>query len=245
MLGGDVALGAANAVQGQTFMTVAGQGTALAGVIIFKNGDEILKIVDKLGNVFIPVSQNVDDAGRFAARGVDNVVVHFSNGRKVATNRLQDLTPDQLSYQRLLDGVDELDVTTGRSQSVFYSGRGAREAAENHATSNGLTTLEQTAGGRHLDDLRLFDGTVADVGGDQAANVWGRVSSNYAPQASGDVTAIVNNPRPTSIFLTQELPTLLQNPNVTQVTVRSTSGAQVSIPRGTAIDDALRMLEGF
>lgn len=96
-----------------------------------------------------------------------------------------------------------------------------------------------------MDDLRLFDGTVADVGGDQAANVWGRVSSNYASQASGDVTAIVNNPRPTSIFLTQELPTLLQNPNVTQVTVRSTSGAQVSIPRGTAIDDALRMLEGF
>lgn len=178
--------------------------------------------------------------------GQDTYVASLSFGADFdAPNRLQDLTPDQLSYQRLLDGIDELDVTTGRNQSVFYSGRGAREAAENHATSNGLTTLEQTSGGKHLDDLRLFDGTVADVGGDQAANVWGRVSSNYASQASGDVMAIVNNPRPTSIFLTQELPTLLQNPNVTQVIVRSTSGAQVSIPRGTAIDDALRLLDGF
>lgn len=162
-----------------------------------------------------------------------------------ALNKLQDLTPDQLSYRRLLGGVDELDVRTGRNQSVFYSGRGAREAAEKHAASNGLTTLEQTNGGKYLDDLRLFDGTVADVGGDQAANVWGRISSNYASQASGDVTAIVNNPRSSSIFLTQELPVLLQNPNVTQVTVRSMSGAQVSIPRGTSINDALKMIKGF
>ena len=92
-----------------------------------------------------------------------------------------------------------------------------------------------------LTNQRLLD----DVGGDQAAAIWGRISSNYASQASGNVTAIVNNPRSSSIFLTQGLPTLLQNPNVTQVTVRSVSGAQVTIPRGTSINDALGMIEGF
>jgi len=175
----------------------------------------------------------------------DDLLRKIDTQKIIASNRIQDLTPDQLSYQRLLDGVDELDVTTGRNQSVFYSGQGAREAAENYASSNGLVTLEQTSGGRYLDDLRLFDGTVTDVGGDQAANVWGRISSNYASQASGDVTAIVNNPRSSSIFLTQELPTLLQNPNVTQVTVRSVSGSQVTIPIGTSVNDALRMIEGL
>lgn len=63
--------------------------------------------------------------------------------------------------------------------------------------------------------------------------------------ASGNVTAIDNDPRASSIFLTQELPTLLQNPNVTQVTVRSVSGSEVSILRGTSITDALNMIEGF
>ncbi len=162
-----------------------------------------------------------------------------------SSNGIDGLSVDQLSYQRVLDGVDDLDVSTGNNQSVFYSGRGAREAAENYASENGLSTLEQTAGGQYLDDMRLFEDTVPDIGGDQAAQIWGRISANYASQASGQVTAIVNNPRSNSIFLTQELPALLQNQNVTQVTVRSINGRQVTIPRGTSLSDALDMIEGF
>ncbi|OSQ49944.1 hypothetical protein, partial [Thalassospira alkalitolerans] len=75
--------------------------------------------------------------------------------------------------------------------------------------------------------------------------VWGEISANYASQASGRVTAVINNPRPNSIFLTEELPTLLQNNNVTQITIRSINGQQINIPRGTSFGDALQMIQGF
>lgn len=149
------------------------------------------------------------------------------------------------SYNSLMRQVDDLDVSTARDQSVFYSGRGAREAAEEYAGRNGMTTLETTPGGRWLDDLRLFDGTVDDVDPNRAMEIWGRTSANYADQASGNVTAVVNSPRSSSIFLTQELPALLQNSNVTGVTVRSLNGQSVVIPPRTPINQALGMLEGF
>ncbi|WOE73755.1 hypothetical protein [Alterisphingorhabdus coralli] len=159
--------------------------------------------------------------------------------------RLQDLSPDELSYQRLIDGLNDLDVSTGPNQAVFYSGRGARDAAEDFASSNGLNTLEQTTGGRYLDDLQLYENTVNNVRQSQADTIWGRISQTYASLASGKVNAIISNPRSNSVFLTQELPTLLQNRNVTQVTVRSLNGKQVTIPGGTPIDEALKMLKGF
>ncbi|SDR45004.1 filamentous hemagglutinin N-terminal domain-containing protein [Pseudovibrio sp. Tun.PSC04-5.I4] len=215
------------------------------GSRVMQVGDDVVAIIDDFDRVFYRAADDLAD-GTPVFRNSDGNLLRLSNtGDLVAVNRLQDFSPSELTNQRLLDGVGDLDVFTGRNQSVFYSGRGAREAAEAHATENGLSTLEQTTGGRYLDDLRLFDGTVADVGGDQAAAIWGRISSNYASHASGNVTAIVNNPRSSSIFLTQELPTLLQNPNVIQVTVRSVSGSQVTIPRGTSINDALSMIEGI
>jgi hypothetical protein len=261
----DIADGFGAEYAGQlTLVSAAGMG----GRYVLQHGDEVVGFIDDLGDGIRVVSQ-IPGAERIVFDSASNTHGYFDNaGQWVDTwtvptqidvsfptniqhllpppaNRIHGLPPSELSNQRLLDGVGGLDVSTGRNQSVFYSGRGAREAAEAHATENGLTTLEQTTGGRYLDDLRLFDGTVADVGGDQAAAIWGRISSNYASQASGNVTAIVNNPRSSSIFLIQELPTLLQNPNVTQVTIRSVSGSQVTIPRGASINDALGMIEGF
>jgi hypothetical protein len=91
----------------------------------------------------------------------------------------------------------------------------------------------------------LFEGTVADVSRDKAGGLWGNISSNFASQAKGKVTAIVNDPGPTSIFLSKELPALLKNPNVTEINIRSASGKSVVIPKGTSINDALEMIKGF
>ena len=147
-----------------------------------------------------------------------------------------------LSADILARNLDNLNVTSAPDTAIFYSGRGARDAAESHAAANGMTTLETTAGGQYLDDLRLFDGTVSDVDGDTAMSLWGQISTRYAEQASGSVTAFVNSPRPDSVFLTRELPALLSNNNVTDIVIRSGSGQSVTIPRGTSIDDALAMI---
>lgn len=128
---------------------------------------------------------------------------------------------------------------------MFYSGRGAREAAENFANKNNLTTLEQTAGGKTLDDLKLYKGTVPDIDDVKADGLWKNISSNFANQAKGKVTAVVNNPDPTRIFLSKELPALLKNPNVTEINIRSASGKSVVIRKGNSINDALEMIKGF
>ena len=45
------------------------------------------------------------------------------------------------------------------------------------------------------------------------------------------------------MFLSQELPTLLKNTNVTKVLIKTTSGSDsVSIPVGTKLSDALKLI---
>lgn len=157
----------------------------------------------------------------------------------ISKRPLSDIPLGELSGKTILDNLHTLDVATKSNAAIFYSGRGAREAAEKNAVASGRTTLESTSGGRHLDELKLFENSVPDVDGDAAMRIWGKVSTRYAEEASGSVTAFVSNPRPTSVFLTQELPALLANNKVTEIVVRGGSGAEVTIARGTSIDAAL------
>ncbi|MCY7294601.1 hypothetical protein [Alteromonas sp. a30] len=225
---------------------------------------EALLLVGTIAGVLVPVLKdtfkkkgggNNDSGGDDGPSGGDNSPPlrndngdeygNLPDGALIPDEHLTNLHLDRLSFDVLFTKVDELDVSAGKDQAVFYSGLGARGAAETYANKNNLTTLEQTSGGKWLDDLKLFEGTVSDVDVSKAADVWGKISSNYATQAVGRVTAIINNPRPTSIFLTQELPTLLKNPNVTEIVIRSASGKNISIPSGTPINAALKMIEGL
>ena len=158
---------------------------------------------------------------------------------------LEEIPVKELDYKTLDKKVEELDVSSKPNTAVFYSGRGARKSAEKMAKTSGKTTLEQTKGGKVLDDLKLFDDTVKDVDGDRAAKLWSKISENYAKQASGEVTAVVNKPRPGSIFLTKELPALLNNKKVTKVKVQNAEGKTVEIPQGTKPADAMNMLKGI
>lgn len=63
----------------------------------------------------------------------------------------------EAAFEYFMKKADELDVSTMRNSAVFYSGRGNRELAEVFAANNGKTTLEMTAGGKWLDDMKLFD----------------------------------------------------------------------------------------
>ena len=95
-------------------------------------------------------------------------------------------------------------------QAVFWSGRqGAnRAAAEAFAQTTGGTTLEMTTAGRALE---AAGGTISD---------WKALSADFAQRASGRVVAFVGGARPTSVWTTIEKPNLMQNPNVTSISIR-------------------------
>ncbi len=197
------------------------------------------KVHDALKAIPEGVLKKLPDDAREAIQGMKKQLDEFFG---VAKKKLSDIPVSELNRSTILSKLDTLDVSTKPNTATFYSGRGAREAAEKIAAKEGRITLETTAGGKQLDDMRLFDGTVKDVNGDAAMEIWGKVSTNYAEQASGRVMAFVNGPRPGGVFLTQELPALLNNAKVTDIVVRGGSGAEIVIPKGTSLEAALEMI---
>jgi hypothetical protein len=119
-------------------------------------------------------------------------------------------SPKQAAVDYYLVLVEQLDVTTAISKSVFYSGPGNRKLAEVYAIAEDKTTLEMTPGGKYLDDLKLFE-QGSPLTPAQATKVWSRLSQRYAQQAAGDVFCFVTGARPTGVFMTVELPELKKN----------------------------------
>lgn len=144
----------------------------------------------------------------------------FENSHSVLNNGGTPLSKDQINAlpedQRLKyiqDTVEQLNVSTPENGAVFYSGKGAREDAEIFAQQNGKMTL----GGKWLDDLKLFDDGVKGIDKDDAIEIWKRTSERYAENASGVSIAILNAPRPESIFNTMEYPALRLNSKINNV----------------------------
>ena len=80
--GGEIGLGLSGATAGQTFFTVASKTSAVAGAVVLQHGDEILRVIDDLGRVFTPVSQSVDDAGRFLVRSADGATGYLDDAQR-------------------------------------------------------------------------------------------------------------------------------------------------------------------
>ncbi|MEL6837867.1 MAG: filamentous hemagglutinin N-terminal domain-containing protein [Pseudomonadota bacterium] len=78
--GGEVGLGLTGATAGQTFFTVASQTSVVAGHVVLQHGDDIVRVIDDLGRAFTPVSQSVDDAGRFIVRNADGATGYLDDG---------------------------------------------------------------------------------------------------------------------------------------------------------------------
>lgn len=123
---------------------------------------------------------------------------------------------NEKSFKYFQDLVEKLDVSTKPNTATFYSGIGNRELAEHFALQNGKTTLEMTRGGKYLDNLNLFENG-SPLTGDQASQIWARLSERYAQNASGNVYGFVSGARTNSIFNTVEYPALKLNPNVTNI----------------------------
>lgn len=115
-----------------------------------------------------------------------------------------------------MDMVEELDVSTAPNTATFYSGQGNRALAEEFASANGKMTLEMTTGGQYLDNLKLFENG-SSLTQEEAVNVWSRLSTRYAQNASGNTYGFVKGSWEGSIFNTVEYPTLNANANVTNI----------------------------
>jgi hypothetical protein len=103
--------------------------------------------------------------------------------------------------------------TQGPVTVLWSPGGPTRMAAENWATANGGTTLGMTPEGQAVASV------TADMPWQQARPLWANASSNLAANASGEVHVfqygggVFTN----SIWVTDEYPALLNNPNVTGI----------------------------
>ena len=125
------------------------------------------------------------------------------------------------------------NFATEANQAFFWSGlgRGGDKIAAELAATHGGTTLEQITQGRGI-ILPVWD-----AANPSSIQAWQNASRAYAEGASGTVRAVVGDSlRPGSIWETIELPTLMSNPNVTQVIrVHPTTGVETVIFRRSGL----------
>ncbi len=104
----------------------------------------------------------------------------------------------------------------GNVETVLYSGgEQARQAAATFANNTGGTTIDSTVIGQIADAATKF--SVADF-----TTVWSQGSAAFCHQASGVVNVFVSNSAyrgADSIFWSVEMPTLLNNPRVTEIII--------------------------
>ena len=120
-----------------------------------------------------------------------------------------------------------LDFSTAPDGAVFWS-TPRMQNAQSWAAANGRTTLEQTAGGRYLDRLKLFKPTNGLTGA-QAAQMWDAASLRFAQGASGDVNVFSTGatrigPFGMRTWWRVEQPALQSNSAVTSITRRRLDG---------------------
>jgi filamentous hemagglutinin family protein len=88
---GEASLGVTGATAGQTFFAVGGATAVVGGRLVLQHGDQIIAVFDDAGNIFKPVSQTVDDSGRFLVTNTDGAVGYLDNGSQFvpsATNNV-------------------------------------------------------------------------------------------------------------------------------------------------------------
>lgn len=112
--------------------------------------------------------------------------------------------------------ADNISRSVNNVGTVLYSGgEQARQAATTFANNTGGTTIDPTVIGQVAD-------AATKVPGADFTTVWSQASAAFCHQASGVVNAFVSNSAyrgVDSIFWSVEMPTLLNNPRVTEIII--------------------------
>lgn len=129
--------------------------------------------------------------------------------------------------------VSRLDVTSDK-EKMFWSGR--KELARKIAKDTNKTILEETAGGKVIDDWKDINGVFSwdskDLG-PHGWDLWGEVSENYAKDAKGAIDIIQSPdkfPKGGQTWMEREYPVILKARKVTSMNVYSMDEA------GTILD---------
>jgi len=112
-------------------------------------------------------------------------------------------------------------------EAFFWSGR-----LNGTSVSNAARDLAQAQGGVTLEKLMEMRGiTLADYNPaiPETVAAWTKASLEYAQSASGEVTALLGDMRPGSIWLNQELPALLKNPDVSLIKTVNAATGEVTV----------------
>ncbi|WP_345800699.1 hypothetical protein AAIB33_14655 [Microbacterium sp. AZCO] len=118
-----------------------------------------------------------------------------------------------------------IDPVTAPGDATFWSGRVLDEdgAVIPDAAMNGAADLTSRTHGSTLEQLLERQGVLDDMPDDwfdpATDATWRAVSQALAQNASGDVRAFLGDVRAESVWNQVELPALIDNPNVTSVTV--------------------------
>lgn len=125
-------------------------------------------------------------------------------------------------YQKAIEAARTLDVQTPEDSVVVYSvsylpSKENREKAFDYVTKNsGKMVIEYTDCGAKLVELGLSSSD-SGFSDDEKADIWSIASKRFINSAKGEVVAFVKGADPRSVFCTQELPTILANPNITRI----------------------------
>ncbi len=125
-------------------------------------------------------------------------------------------------YQKALRVASSLDVSTLKDSLVLYSVSylPTQENRDNAfayvAAPKGSGMIEHTPCGAKLLEMGLGSSGTS-LSQDEVADVWKEASRRMIAAASGNVTAFVEGADKRSVFLSIELPGILNNPNITTI----------------------------
>ncbi|TQK18372.1 uncharacterized protein DUF4237 [Microbacterium sp. SLBN-154] len=184
---------------------------------------EIAFMAESDSTVFREPETATDGGGGDGEGSQTSVAVPDPEYRPFPTGSAQPAVIDYtLADQNILG---RLDPATGPDNATFWSGRVLDEdgVVIPDAAMNGAADLTTRTHGSTLEQLLEKQGLLDDMPDDwfdpATGATWRAVSEALARNASGDVRAYLGDVREGSVWNEVEFPTLIQNPDVTSVTV--------------------------
>lgn len=128
----------------------------------------------------------------------------------------------KISFLEAVNIAQTYDVSSPMNSVVLYSvsflpTKQNKFNALDYIKNNKYKMLiDDTICGKKLIELGLDDGT-SGLPDNEVREVWQVASKRFIMEAKGEVRAFVNGADPRSVFISVELPLLLQNPNITTI----------------------------